>query len=128
MQIELPLPRDKYDMENATALVALGWHKVECVAPKILEWLQDINWPVASIFSPLLVEAGVRLTPFLRPILNGGDAIWTLNILQAVVSHSPALANDLTCELERLANFPTTVEQLEGVPDEARKILMGRAR
>ena len=127
-ELELLLPRDKYDTRNAMALVTLGWHKVECVAPQILEWLQDINWPVASIFRPFLVDAGARLAPFIRPIFAADDAIWTFNILQAVVSQSSALATELSCELERLVNSPTLAEQLEGASDEARQILALRVQ
>lgn len=127
-ELELLLPRDKYDTESATALVCLGWHRVERVVPQILEWLQDINWPVATIFRPFLIDAGARLAPFIRPIFATDDAVWTFNILQAVVSQSPALTAELSCELERLANSPALVEQLEGVSDVARQILAGRVR
>jgi hypothetical protein len=127
-EIKLFLPRDKFDESNATALVSLGWDKVECVAPQILEWLQDLNWPVASIFQPFLVDTGAHLAPFIRPIFAGDDAIWTFNILAAVVSQCPALSTELSCELGRLACSPTLDEELEGASDEARQILAGHAQ
>ncbi|MGJ9419818.1 DUF5071 domain-containing protein [Massilia sp. CMS3.1] len=127
-EIYLLLPRDKHDQTNAIALVSLGWEKVECVVPQILEWVQDLNWPTAFIFVPFLVDAGARLAPFIRPIFAGDDAIWTLNILQAVVSQSPALMTALSCELERLASNPTHNEELEGASEEARQILASHGR
>lgn len=126
--IDSLLPRDKHDVSNAMALVNLGWDGAECVAPQILEWVQDLNWPVAYIFAPFLVDAGARLAPFIRPIFAGDDAIWTFNILQAVVSQSPALTTELFCELECLAHNPTLNEELEGASDEARQILEDHAR
>ena len=65
----------------------------------------------------------MRLAPFIRPIFAADDAIWTLNILQVVVSQSPELASELSGELERLAYSPTAAEQLEGASDLARQIL-----
>ena len=50
--LRLLLPRDKHDKRSAAALVALGWNKVEQAIPEILEWLQDINWPVVPILVP----------------------------------------------------------------------------
>jgi len=119
----LPLPHDKYDTRRAAELVRLEWEEVEPSIPAILEWLQDINWPVATVFIPFLVDAGARLAPFVRPILSADDAIWTLNVLNVVVSQSPALASELSGELERLADNPTASEQLEGASDRAREIL-----
>lgn len=121
--LRLLLPRDKHDTRSAAELVTLGWNKVEPVIPEILAWLQDINWPVATIFVPFFVDAGVRLAPFIRLIFAADDAIWTLNILQAVVSQSPELASELSGELERLAYCPTAAERLEGASDLARQIL-----
>jgi hypothetical protein len=121
--LRLPLPRDKYDTRSAAELVTLGWNKVERAIPEILEWLRDINWPVATIFVPFFVDAGVRLAPFIRPIFAADDAIWTFNILHEVVSQSPALASELSGELERLAYSPTVAERLEGVSHLARQIL-----
>ena len=127
-ELDLPRPRDKHDIENAAALVALKWSEIECVVPEILEWLQDLNWPVAGIFGPFLVDAGARLAPFIRPVFAADDAIWTYNLLRAVVGQSPALATELASELERMANRPTFAEHTEGVPVLARQILAGRAR
>jgi len=122
----LLLPRDKHDIEHAAALVALEWKEVEYVVPRILERLQDLNWPVAGVFGPFLVDAGARLAPFIRPIFAAHDAIWTFNLLQTVVSRSPALATELSCERERMANNPTLAECAEGVSAQAWQILADR--
>lgn len=45
------LPRDKHDTANATALVAASWEIIEPVMPRILEWMQDLNWP-AKVLAP----------------------------------------------------------------------------
>lgn len=122
---ELPLPRDKYDIQRAAELAALGWEEFEAFVPGILEWLQDMNWPVAATLQPLLAAAGARLAPFIRPILAADDAIWTYNILHAIVSQSPSLAAELSPELQRLARSPTAAQDAEGVSLQVRLILAG---
>lgn len=121
------LPRDKCDVERAEALVALDWEDAESALPEVLEWLQDLNWPVAAVFQPFLVKAGARLAPFLRPIFDADDDIWKYNILVAIASHSSTLADAIRPELQRLASNPTANEQIEGVTEEAQNILSGTA-
>jgi hypothetical protein len=119
----LPLPQDKHDTEAATALVAAGWESIVPMMPQILEWMQDMNWPVARVFQPFLANAGVRLVPFVRAVFATDDNVWKYNILVDIVGQSPELATALRADLERLANNPTVGERLEGVPEEAREIL-----
>ena len=40
------IPRNKHDLRRARVLVALGYPAVAPVLPELLEWLQDLNWPV----------------------------------------------------------------------------------
>src|SRR5262249_44528772 len=46
------LPTGKHDVASARALVALGYPAVAPVLPQLLEWVQDINWPVAAVLAP----------------------------------------------------------------------------
>lgn len=117
------LLRDKYDVETATALVLLGWERVEPGIPQILEWVLDSNWPVARIFQPFLANSGARLAPFLRTILEKDDDTGKYHILAGVVMHSKVLALELQPELERLALRPTEGELREEVSEQACIIL-----
>ena len=117
------LPRDKYDTDAATKLVALEWEMIEPVMPQILEWCQDRNWPVAVVFQPFLANVGVRLLPFVRTVFATDDDIWKYNILVDIVGQSTALATALRADLERMANHPSSGERLEGVAEEAQAIL-----
>lgn len=123
MSNALPLPRDKYDTEAAAALVAASWESIESVMPQILEWMQDLNWPVAHVFQPFLVSVGVPLVPFVRDVFATDDEQWKVNVLVSVVGFSRELATALRADLERMANNPTAGERLEGVSEEAREIL-----
>lgn len=128
MKSSLPplLPRDKHDTDTAAALVALGWERVACVAPQMLAWLQDGNWPVAAVLRPFLVAQGARLAPHVKPVFATDDDVWKYFILADLVRQSPELASALGTELARMAGSPTAGERLEGVAAQAQEILATR--
>lgn len=123
MNRDFGLPRDKYDTASAEKLVSLGWEKVLPVMPDILEWLQDINWPVAAVFRPFLIDVGAPLAPFIKAVLATDDNVWKYGILVSVVGQSPELAAELRSDLERLRSTPSAGEKLEGVSELAQEIL-----
>src|SRR5688500_18615540 len=46
------VPRNKHDRKRAAAAIAAGYPAVAPVLPEMLEWLQDMNWPVAQDLAP----------------------------------------------------------------------------
>lgn len=121
------LPRDKHDTARAEAIIQLGFPAVEPVLPALLEWMQDMNWPVARILQPFLASIGVALAPHIRNILETEDHIWKYWVLLAIVAKSDELQAALEPELDRIAHQPTPGEQTEEVHIVAREILTGRA-
>ncbi|MCM2564608.1 DUF5071 domain-containing protein [Janthinobacterium kumbetense] len=121
--MSLPLPRDKHDTPNAQALIALSWEEVHPAMPQILEWVQDVNWPVAGVLLPYLAGIGPRLAPYIKTVLAGNDEQWKYYVLQGIVRHSRELAFELDGELQRFAHAPTMGEREEGVAEVAREIL-----
>jgi len=117
------LPATKLETEKASALVRLGFPVVEPVVPQILEWVQDLNWPVAQAFQPLLVGIGEPLAPHIRAVLCGSDDSWKYSLLTAVVSQSPELARALLPDLKRLVRNPSPGESREEVNQVAVEIL-----
>ena len=113
------LPHNKSDLERARVVVALGYPAIAPIVPGVLEWLQDINWPVAGIFAPFLASIGPELAPYIRTVLETSDDVWKYYVVQAVVSASPELAQALKPELERIAKNPTPSERHEEVNDAA---------
>jgi hypothetical protein len=109
------IPITKHETEKASALVRLGFPAVEPVMPQILEWLQDLNWPVGFIFQPFLIRIGQPLAPYIRNILAGQDDGWKYSLLVAVVAPSTELAQTLRPELEHLATSPSAGESKEEV-------------
>lgn len=117
------VPATKFETEKASALVRLGFPEIEPVVPQILEWLQDLNWPVGHVFQPFLVSIGQPLAPYVRAVLSGQDDSWKYSLLRAVVGQSPELAHALRPELERVAKNPSPGESKEEVDQVAVEIL-----
>ena len=117
------IPVTKFETEKASALVQLGFPTVEPVMPQILEWLQDLNWPVGHVFQPFLASIGQPLAPHIRAILASQDDGWKYSLLRVVVAKSPELACTLRPELERVARNPSAGESKEEVDLVAIEIL-----
>ena len=117
------LPNDKSETEKAEAIVALGFPVVEPILPLLVEWMQDINWPVAKTLRPFLASIGAPLAPHVRYVLATNDAIWKYWVVRCIVGESAELARVLRPELQRLASLPTPREAEEEVDQMAREIL-----
>jgi hypothetical protein len=122
-ELHLLLPRSKAEADKAEALVRLGYPAVAPVLPEILEWMQDLNWPVAQVFQPLLASIGTALAPLVRDILVGNDDVWKYWVLNSVVRESPNLAAELQLDLCRIVRNPSVGELAEGVPEVASALL-----
>ena len=123
MDLAALLPKTKFDTALASELVAIGYPEVEPVLRDILAWQQDMNWPVARVFQPLLVSIGQPLSPFVSSILAGDDEGWKYSLLVSVVAQSPELARALRSDLERLATQPSSCEVGEELDQLARQVL-----
>lgn len=117
------VPTHKLDTEKVRAIVALGYPAVAPIIPRLLEWMQDLNWPVALELRPFLASIGAPLAPDVRRILETDDETWKLWILGTIVAESAELTALLRPELERLAAHPTPDERFEDLDKLARQIL-----
>lgn len=120
------LPKSKIDTEAAEALVELGFPAVAPILPELLEWLQDINWPVAQVLAPFLARIGAPLKPYIKKILETDDGTWKYWVLINIVAESRELQDLLAVELDHIAHAPKSDEKLEEVDDIAREILAKR--
>jgi len=117
------VPQDKYDLGRAEAAVAAGYPAVAPVLPLLLEWIQDMNWPVARVLGPFLGSIGAPIADAVRPILNGSDDIWKYWVIGQVLAKSPDLRRIFRPSLERLAASPTDNERAEELDELARAVL-----
>lgn len=117
------VPLDKHDHEAAERAIAAGYPAVESVLPSLLEWMQDINWPVAQTLAPFLASIGEPLIPHLKTIFETDDEIWKAWIISEIVRESSPLAKAFREYLERVADHPTPDEDGEYVSDIASEVL-----
>ncbi|HJW25234.1 MAG TPA: DUF5071 domain-containing protein [Rhodocyclaceae bacterium] len=117
------LPSDKLETDKAEAIIGQGFPAVEPILPALLEWMQDINWPVAQTLQPFLAGIGVPLAPHVRHVLETQDEIWKYWVVRCLVGESIELARALKPELQRLALEPTPTEREEELDVVAKEIL-----
>ncbi len=127
MSLRACIPKDKHDVLALERARELGFPALNPVLPDLLEWVQDLNWPVAQPTASLLAGAGHEIVPHLQQILAGNDADWKYWILNAVIAHLKqdvllALQGDIT----RLATEPGPEDLAEEVNIAAKEILAAR--
>lgn len=91
-------PRDKSDFLRLNELIQAGPEAAEPILAELLEWLQDMNWPIAEPLANFLVTIGAPLVPHLQKVLRSKDDMWIYWVLQGVVSK---LSSELVQQLER---------------------------
>jgi hypothetical protein len=117
------IPQNKIDTERARAVVAAGYPAVAPILPRLLEWLQDYNWPVAQVLAPFLASIGSPLIPYIQHVLNTDDEIWKYWIINTILHNSLELATAYRAELQRLAYSPTQRESTEELDEVAQEVL-----
>ncbi|WP_088071950.1 DUF5071 domain-containing protein [Gottfriedia luciferensis] len=118
------LPRDKFDFERVNELKQLNKSDLIPVLPNLLEWIQDMNWPIAKETAKLLLNFPSEIVPYIKIVLQSDDYIWKYWCLSELVKKLPIDSKILfKDELEKLANSPTPDEQLEELDEIALEIL-----
>ena len=113
MECLVDLPSDKHDVECVERLVKIGYPGLAPVLPALLEWVKDLNWPVAKPLNEFFVGVGLPLEAYIRMVLLTDDNCWKRSVLIGIVSNSPKLACALKEELQRIAAAATSGERAE---------------
>ena len=120
------LPKDKYDVAGVRRIALLSEEEVRPVLGDLLEWLQDLNWPIASEVVKILPKYTKSLLPHLHTILDeaNADGIWKYWIIKELLPLlNKEIVNDLYTELKRIAMEPTAGEKDSGADEVASKLL-----
>jgi len=125
MSLEDCVPKDKFDLDAVRRAEEAGYPAIAPILPELLEWMQDMNWPVARVIAPLLIKIGEPVVPLILEVLKGEDAIWKYWILSSIVIDldQPTRA-PLLGECLRLTLHPTDAEKAEEVDLIAEEILL----
>ncbi|MCS7074116.1 MAG: DUF5071 domain-containing protein [Bacteroidia bacterium] len=124
MDIRQLIPKHKDDFIVIEQLKKLTFPEIKPIVPDLLEWLQDINWPIAVPIAEVLRPFTDNIVSDILTVLRSSDGIWKLSVLITLIrtTQNPILLQ----EINRIAKFPTIDEIEEGVNEEATAILNGK--
>lgn len=105
------IPKNKSDIETAERLKNYSFEKIKPIIPNLLEWLQDMNWPVARPVANFLLSINDQITDEIIEVLKTQDEIWKYWIISTFGPITTSV--EIRKEIERIANYPTKSERLE---------------
>ncbi|KPN97614.1 DUF5071 domain-containing protein [Lysinibacillus sp. ZYM-1] len=118
------LPRHKFDNERVEMMKEMDRAKILPLLPNLLEWIQDMNWPVAPSVLELLLTFPVEIVPHVQNVLSAEDENWKWFILHFMVIELPVESRIQFREyLTRVAETPTHDERAEQLDEIAKEIL-----
>ncbi|MEG0385789.1 DUF5071 domain-containing protein [Solibacillus cecembensis] len=82
------IPKNKHDVEAVNVLHRMHATEVIPLLPQLLEWIQDMNWPVAEPVLEVLLQYPTEITAHVEEVLLGEDDMW---IYWCLVKVFPAL-------------------------------------
>ncbi len=118
------VPADKGDMESCGRLAAASDEEVIVVISELLEWLQDMNWPVANSVRDRIKVIREPLIEPLNLILSGNDESWKWFIVESLLRNvAPEVISGIKKELVRIHEAPRKAEIDEKVWEEVKEFL-----
>lgn len=123
MNIQELIPQHKDDQKVIEELKKLSFEEIKPIIPDLLEWLQDMNWPIAEPIAEVLKPFSDRIVTEIIKILTTNDGLWKWGV---IISLARTTTNPmLLSEIERMAKSPTRDEIEEELDIEAIAILNG---
>ncbi|WP_279615475.1 DUF5071 domain-containing protein [Paenibacillus typhae] len=109
------MPTDKYDFKSVERLSCLEESQVIPLIPELLEWVQDINWPIAAAVADLLQKYKVHTVPHIEAVfLLRDDSIWIYNILAYLMNEwDSGLVSALSSSILKLAQASDIYEDTD---------------
>lgn len=118
------LPRHKTDDDRVEMIKKMDRDKILPLLPSLLEWIQDMNWPVAPSILKLLLTFPEEIVPHVQDVLSSDDDNWKWFILHFLVIELPVDSRVQFKEyLTRVAETPTQNELAEELDEIAKEIL-----
>ncbi|MGE8002711.1 DUF5071 domain-containing protein [Lysinibacillus sp. NPDC093216] len=118
------LPRYKFDNDRVEMIKKMDRVKILPLLPNLLEWIQDMNWPVAPSVLELLLTFPEDIVPHVQNVLSSDDDNWKWFILHFLVTELPVESRVQFREyLTRVAETPKHNELAEELDEIAKEIL-----
>ena len=124
MKLKELIPKDKFDLETTERLSNYSYQEIKTIVPELLEWIKDMNWPVAIPIAEYLVSISENLTDDLIKILRGNDEVWKYWCVSIFgINTTKSVDPKLMTEIVRIATNPSDNEILEGVHELAEQLV-----
>lgn len=121
MDIKTLIPKDKFDYETVDRLKSCSYDQIESIIQELLEWLQDMNWPISQPIAEYLLPFSEKIAPEILKILQGKDEVWKYWML---VTFGKITKDKLVLEeINRMAKNPTQEEADNEVSEIANEII-----
>ncbi|WP_256378130.1 DUF5071 domain-containing protein [Sporosarcina sp. D27] len=118
------LPRHKYDTDRVEMIKKMDRDKILPLLPGLLEWIQDINWPVAPSVLKILLTFPEEIVPHVQDVFSSNDDNWKWFIMHFLVIELPVESKVQFKEyLTRVSETPTQNELYEELDEIAKEIL-----
>lgn len=118
------MPRNKHDFDRVKKIKRLARNEQLLMLPALLEWIQDMNWPIAMEVAELLLLFPDEIVPLIKGVLETNDNVWKYWCLEILVKRLPdKLKMQFKADLIRLVKRPTAAEKLELLDEIANEIL-----
>ncbi|MBP2243270.1 hypothetical protein J2Z40_003869 [Cytobacillus eiseniae] len=118
------LPRNKHDFDRVDQLKKMNRIELLPLLPGLLEWIQDMNWPIAHEVAELLLTFPNEMVPLIQDVFATNDEIWKYWCLDILIKRLPKeIKVQLKDELIRLVERPTVGEKYEELDEMASEIL-----
>jgi len=123
-ELEVFLPRNKHDIGKVEELKKLDRKILVALLPDLLEFIQDMNWPVAPGILEILLTFPKEIVPHVQDALTTNDDNWKWFILHFLVIELPLESRGHFKDyLTRVAENPTENELAEELDEIAKEIL-----
>lgn len=124
MDIKDLIPKDKFDNSTIKQLNKLTDKEIKPIIYKLLEWLQDLNWPIAQEILPIIIKHQEVVVPYISSILNGQDIMWKIWVMELII---PALTyenkNMFHEDIKNLSRLVENDEDTVAIIESANKCL-----
>lgn len=118
------LPKHKFDFTAVKKLKKMDRNEILPLLPSLMEWIQDINWPIAKDVAQLLLTYPEDIIHLIKMVLATNDEPWKYWCLEYLVKELPkGLRSQFKDDLIRLTEVPTDGEKLEELDELAKEIL-----
>jgi hypothetical protein len=118
------IPKTKGDTEAVENLGKLPFETIRADVPQLLEWMQDMNWPVGQGIAIYLRPHINEIKESLLDVLKSNDDTWKYWIINSLIVYSEIkLDQELISVIKRIANNPSRGEVEEGVHMAAKEII-----